>query len=102
MRVAKQHPWVSVTADQGYLWNAQPHLKEAADSLMPEIVKPEISYRGVVLGHSAPAPLPTQPKGIAGHREDAFIRLAVVAPTGKENAYTPYAESGLPTCFLVS
>jgi hypothetical protein len=42
MCVPHEHPGISMPTDMSHLWNAQAHLEESADRLMPEVVVPEV------------------------------------------------------------
>ena len=64
MRVAKQHPYFSMTADQCDLRDRQAHLKEAADGLMSEVMEVQVCD-SCTTGEAHPC----QTEAIWAHRE---------------------------------
>ena len=59
MRVSEEHSSVLVAADEGYFWNAQSVLEEAANGFVTQIMEPE-----VLDAHSTLETLPSESYGV--------------------------------------
>ena len=66
--VTKEHPRISVTADQCNLRHTQPKLKKPTDGLVSKIVEVKVGYTC-----SASNPPPCQSQSIYAHWENPFI-----------------------------
>ena len=60
VRIPEEHAQVAVPADRGHLRRREPHLEEAAESLVPQVVEME-----VLQASPPPDALPGQPEGMA-------------------------------------
>jgi hypothetical protein len=60
VRIPEQHARVPVATDRGHLRRREPHLEEAAESLVPQVVEME-----VLQASPPPDALPGQPEGMA-------------------------------------
>ena len=69
VRIPEQHAQVAVPADRGHLRRREPHLEEAAESLVPQVVEME-----VLQVSPPPDALPGQPEGVVAPPKSDFDR----------------------------
>src|SRR5262249_16478761 len=62
VRVAEQHPWITMAANHRNLWNIQAPLKKSADSFMSKIMEAQLQNTG-----SSSQSLPCEPERIGGN-----------------------------------
>jgi hypothetical protein len=74
VRIPHQHPDVTVPTDRSDLRRSQAHLKEAADSLVTQVVEGEVWTAG-----STAYAFPGQPEGVRGYRGKPYCSCAAAS-----------------------